>query len=368
MSEERIARFLGMMKDWGASDLHLSVGRAPMFRVDGAMNEIRYRHLTDGDFRTLVEPVTPPEAWKRFQATGDVDFACELPGGARFRVNLFRQHRGPGAVFRNLSSELVSLARLQLPEAVARVTELRSGLLLVTGPTGSGKSTTLAAIIADMNQRRPMHFITVEDPVEFVHENKVALVTQRQVGTHVGGFAPAVRAAMRENPDCLLVGELRDLETIDAALQAAETGILVMGTLHTNSAAKTLDRLISAYPAARQPAVRGSLASVLRAVIAQQLLPRKLGGRVAAVEVLFNTFAVASMIREGKVFQVANAILAGKKDGMVSLDETLQALVADDVVEPGEALDRALDPDSFREFLAARGVRLVDDEVVPAGA
>jgi twitching motility protein PilT len=364
VSTERIARFLTMMKDWGASDLHLSVGRAPMFRVDGAMSEIRYRQLTDGDFRTLVEPVTPPHLWQQFQAHGDVDFAHELVGVSRYRVNLFRQHRGAAAVFRNLASSLVSLDRLHLPEVVNRVTELRSGLVLVTGPTGSGKSTTLAAIIAEMNLRRPMHFITIEDPVEFVHENQKALVSQRELGTHVTAFAPAVRAAMRENPDCILVGELRDLDTISAALQAAETGILVLGTLHTNSAAKTIDRLISAFPSDRQPGVRGTLANVLKAVIAQQLLPKTLGGRVAAVEVMFNTFGIASMIREGKAFQVANAILAGKKDGMVSLDETLQGYVVDELVEPTVALDRALDPDAFREFLAARGVKIVDDEVV----
>jgi twitching motility protein PilT len=360
----RVDRFLTLLKDWGASDLHLSVGRAPLFRVDGELRELRYRQLTPGDFQTLVQPVTPPALWERFQTSGDVDFAYELQAVSRFRVNLFRQHRGAGAVFRNLAAALVSLERLQLPSVVSRATELRSGLVLVTGPTGSGKSTTLAALIAEMNQRRPMHFITIEDPVEFVHHNQRALVSQREVGTDVAAFAPAVRAAMRENPDCILVGELRDLETISAAIQAAETGILVLGTLHTNSAAKTIDRLINAYPVDRQPGVRGSLANVLRMVIAQQLLPRQLGGRVAAVEVLLNTFSVASMIREGKVHQVANAILAGKKDGMVSLDETLQGLVADEVVEPAVALDRALDPDAFREFLVTRGVRFQDDEVV----
>jgi twitching motility protein PilT len=361
---DRIGRFLRMMKDWGASDLHLSVGRAPIFRIDGVMSEIRYRQLTDGDFRTLVEPITPSHLWQQYQATGDIDFAYEVPGVSRYRVNLFRQQRGMGAVFRNLSASLVSLTKLNLPDVIGRFVDLRAGLVLVTGPTGSGKSTTLAALINEMNQRNAMHFITIEDPLEFVHENKKSILSQREVGTHAEGFAPALRAAMRENPDCILVGEMRDLETISAALQAAETGILVFGTLHTNSAAKTIDRLISAFPVERQPGVRSSLANVLKGVVAQQLLRKKNGGRVAAVEVMFSTFAIASMIREGKTFQVSNAILAGKKDGMISMDETLQGYVSDDLVEPHDALDKALDKDSFREFLKAKGVQLpgeVDD-------
>jgi len=366
---DRVGRFLRMMKDWGASDLHLSVGRAPMFRIDGVLSEIRYRALTDGDFRTLVEPVTPPHLWRQYQSTGDVDFAYDVPGVSRYRVNLFRQQRGMAAVFRNLSAALVSLAKLNLPEQLGRIIDLRSGLVLVTGPTGSGKSTTLAAIIHEMNQH-PMHFITIEDPIEFVHENGRAIISQREIGTHAEAFAPAVRAAMRENPDCILVGEMRDLETISAALQAAETGILVLGTLHTNSAAKTIDRLISAFPAERQPGARGTLASVLRCVVAQQLLKKKAGGRVAAVELMFATFGIASMIREGKAFQVNNAILQGKKDGMISMDETLQGLVADDLVEPQDALDKALDKEGFREFLKSRGLHAAGevDEPAPAPA
>jgi twitching motility protein PilT len=215
---DRIGRFLKLMKDWGASDLHLSVGRPPLFRVDGVISEVRYRALTDGDFRTLIEPITPPHLWNQYERSGDVDFAYDLPGVSRYRVNLFRQQRGMAAVFRNLSSTLVSIDRLNLPEQVHRFVEQRSGLVLVTGPTGSGKSTTLAAIINEMNTKRPLHFITIEDPIEFVHENKKSIVSQREVGTHAEGFAPALRAAMRENPDVVLVGEMRDLETIDAAL------------------------------------------------------------------------------------------------------------------------------------------------------
>ncbi len=358
---DRVGRFLRMMKDWGASDLHLSVGRAPMFRIDGVLSEIRYRALTDGDFRTLVEPVTPPNLWRQYQSTGDVDFAYDVPGVSRYRVNLFRQQRGMAAVFRNLAASLVSLSKLNLPEQLARVVDLRAGLVLVTGPTGSGKSTTLAAIIHEMNQRHAMHFITVEDPVEFVHENGKSIISQREVGTHVEAFAPALKAAMRENPDCILVGEMRDLETISAALQAAETGILVFGTLHTNSAAKTIDRLISAFPADRQPGVRGSLANVLKCVVAQQLLKKRAGGRVAAVELMFANFAIASMIREGKTFQVNNAILSGKREGMVAMDETLQGFVADELIEPQDALDKALDKEGFREFLKSRGLHAPGD-------
>ena len=345
-----------MMKDWGASDLHLSVGRAPMFRIDGVINEIRYRQLSDGDFRTLMEPITPPALWSQFTTTGDVDFAYDLPGVSRYRVNLFRQQRGMGAVLRNLSSALVSLQKLNLPETLYRITDFRAGLVLVTGPTGSGKSTTLAAIINEMNQRHAMHFITIEDPVEFVHENKKAMLSQREVGTHVDGFAPALRSAMRENPDCILVGEMRDLETISAALAAAETGVLVFGTLHTNSAAKTIDRLISAFPVDRQNGVRNSLAGTLRAVVAQQLLRKKLGGRIAAVEVMFSNFAISAMIREGKSFQITNAIMQGRKEGMIAMDETLKQFVENELVEPGDALDKAVDKDLFREYLRGRGL------------
>jgi twitching motility protein PilT len=359
---DRIGRFLKLMKDWGASDLHLSVGRPPLFRVDGVITEVRYRALSDGDFRTLLEPITPPHLWNQYERTGDVDFAYDLPGVSRYRVNLFRQQRGMAAVFRNLSSNLVSIERLNLPEQVHRFVDLRAGLVLVTGPTGSGKSTTLAAIINEMNTKRPLHFITIEDPIEFVHENKKSIVSQREVGTHAEGFAPALKAAMRENPDVVLVGEMRDLETIEAALTAAETGTLVFGTLHTNSAAKTIDRLISAFPVERQAGVRNSLASTLRGVLAQQLLRKKVGGRIAAVEVMFSNFAVSAMIREGKTHQVGGAIAQGKKDGMLAMDEALRSFVEDDLVDGSDALDKAIDKDAFRAFLKDKGLLQEPDE------
>lgn len=358
---QRIARLLTMMKEWGASDLHLSVGKPPIFRVDGSIQDVRFKTLTDGDFRSLVEPIAPTHLWEQYMRTGDVDFAYELPGVSRYRVNLFRQQRGMAAVFRNLSASIISMQKLALPDVIQRVVDLKAGLVLVTGPTGSGKSTTLAAIINEMNEKHAMHFITIEDPIEYVHENKKSVVTQREVGTHAEAFAPALRAAMRENPDCILVGEMRDLETIAAALTAAETGVLVFGTLHTNSAAKTIDRLISVFPPDRQPGVRNSIAGVLKVVVAQQLLRKKGGGRAAAVEIMFSNFAISSLIREGKTFQINNALSQGKKDGMISMDETLRSFVNDDLVEPGDALDKAIDKDIFRQFLASKNISIPGD-------
>jgi twitching motility protein PilT len=358
---ERIGRFLTMMKEWKASDLHLSVGKPPMMRIDGVMTEMRYRTLSDGDFKGLVEPTAPPHLWAQYTKTGDVDFAYDLPGVSRYRVNLFRQQRGMGAVFRNLSSNLVSIQKLNLPEQIQRFVNMRSGLVLVTGPTGSGKSTSLAALINEMNEKHSMHFITIEDPVEFVHENKKSIVSQREVGTHAEGFGPALRAAMRENPDCILVGEMRDLETISAALVAAETGVLVFGTLHTNSAAKTIDRLISVFPSEKQNGVRNTLSGVLRGVVAQQLLRKKNGGRVAAVEIMFTNFAIASMIREGKTYQIGSLISQGRKEGMIAMDDTLKGFVENDIVNPQDCLDKAIDKDHFRDFLKNRGIELEGD-------
>jgi twitching motility protein PilT len=357
-NENRIARFFRLMKDWGASDMHLSVGRPPMFRIAGKIDAIRYRTLSDGDFRTLVEPITPTHIWAQYEATGDVDFAYELPGVSRFRVNLFRQERGMGGVFRNLASNLVSLAKLNLPESMSKLVNLRSGLVVVTGPTGSGKSTTLAAVISEINQRYPMHIITVEDPIEFVHPNKKSLISQRELSAHTESFASARKSAARENPDAVLVGEMRDLETIRLALEAAETGILVFGTLHTNSAAKTIDRLIGVFPTEEQAGVRNTISSTLRAVVAQQLLRKKIGGRVAAVEILFANHALASMIREGKTFQIPGIIAGGKAEGMVGMDESLQKLVEDGVIEGIDALEKAVEKDAFRDWLAAKGVEV----------
>ena len=258
----RIDRFLKLMNDRGASDLHLSVGRAPIFRLSGRMDPIRYRVLDNRDFENLVHPITPPHLWEAFLRDGDADFAYEVPGVARFRVNLFRQQRGMAGVFRVIPTKLMTLDQLGVPPSVRRLSSLEGGLVLVTGPTGSGKSTTLSAVIHEMNERRAMHIITIEDPIEFVHPNRRALVSQREIGPHTKSFSAALRGAVREDPDCVLVGEMRDIETIEMALKAAETGLLVFGTLHTNSAAKTIDRIINVFPAEQQEGVRGVLAGV----------------------------------------------------------------------------------------------------------
>jgi twitching motility protein PilT len=361
MAEARIDRFLRLMNDKGASDLHLSVGRPPIFRLSGRMDPIRYRVIEDSDYTSLVQPITPPHLWEQYQREGDADFAYEIPGVSRFRVNLFKQHRGMGAVFRIIPTRLMTIEQLGLPPAVRKLTTMTGGLVLVTGPTGSGKSTTLSAIINEMNELRPMHFVTIEDPIEFVHPNKKSLVSQREVGPHSRSFSAALRAAVREDPDCILVGEMRDLETIEMALNAAETGLLVFGTLHTNSAAKTVDRIINVFPIERQDGVRGILAGVVKGILAQQLLRRKGGGRVAAIEVLFGTPALSSLIREGKTYQIPGLIQQGKQLGMMGMDESLRRLVEGDVIEAHAALEKSLDKDEMRKWLKARGASVPDE-------
>ena len=358
----RIDRFLRLMTDRGASDLHLSVGRPPIFRQSGRMEPIRYRVLDDRDFESLVKPIAPPHLWADYVQNGDTDFAYEIPGVSRFRVNLFKQQRGFGAVLRVIPTKLMTIEQLGLPAAVRKLVYANGGMILVTGPTGSGKSTTLSAIINEMNEKRQMHFVTIEDPIEFVHPNKKSLVSQREIGPHSKSFATALRAAVREDPDCILVGEMRDLETIELALKAAETGLLVFGTLHTNSAAKTIDRVINVFPADQQESVRGVLAGVLRGVLAQQLLRRKKGGRAAAIEILFGNTALSSLIREGKTHQVPGLILQGKSQGMISMDESLKAMVEKDIIETHAALEKALDKDEMRKWLKERGAKVPEEE------
>ncbi len=360
--KNRIDRFLKLMSDRGASDLHLSVGRPPIFRLGGRMEPIRYRTLDDVDYKNLLEPITPMHIWADYLDNGDADFAYELPGVCRFRVNMFKQERGMGAVFRVIPTKLLTVQQLGLPEIIRKVVALRSGLVLVTGPTGSGKSTTLSAIINEMNETRPMHFVTIEDPIEFVHPNKGSLMSQREIGPHSKSFSTALRAAVREDPDAILVGEMRDLETIAMALNAAETGVLVFGTLHTNSAAKTIDRIINVFPAEKQPGVRGTLASVTKCVVAQQLLRKKGGGRVAAVEIMFSSNAMASMIREGKTHQISGLIKLGKRDGMIAMDDALKRLIEDDKIEAVAGLEKAIDKDDFRKWLKDRGDAVPDEE------
>jgi len=362
LAEKRIDRFLKLMKDRGASDLHLSVGRPPLFRLSGRIDPIRYRVLSDRDFIGLMKPITPPDLWAEYVQKGDMDYAYAIPGMDRFRVNMFRQERGFAAVFRIIPAKILTLDQLGMPASVRSLAYLDGGLVLVTGPTGSGKSTTMAAIIHEMNCKRPMHIVTLEDPVEFVHANKKALITQREIGTHAKDFNGALKAAVREDPDCILVGEMRDLETIEMALSAAETGLLVMGTLHTNSAAKTIDRVINVFPSDRQAAVRGVMAGVTKGVLAQQLLRRQKGGRVAAIEVMFGSPTLASLIREGKTHQIAGYIQTGKSKGMVQMDTSLKKLVLSEVITAEAALEKALEKDEMRNWMKEQGVEVPEEE------
>ncbi|MEA2336289.1 MAG: twitching motility protein PilT [Thermoanaerobaculia bacterium] len=350
MAVNKIDRFLRLMNDRGASDFHLTVGRPPMLRASGTMESIRYRTLTENDFTEMLKVVTPPKIWEEFVRTNDVDFAYEIPGVARYRVNVFRQQRGAGAVFRVIPTKLMTIEQLGLPDQVRRLAAIRSGLVLVTGPTGSGKSTTLAAIIDLINETRGLHIITIEDPIEFVHPNKKSLVHQREVGSHAKSFAEALKSAGREDPDVILVGEMRDLETISMALSAAERGTLVFGTLHTNNAAKTMDRIISVFPAAEQEGARNVLGETIRAVVAQQLMPKVGGGRVAAMEILFASPAIGNMIREGKTSQVTSAIQTGVKEGMIDMDTSIRRLYDAGIITAHAAYDKAIDKEQFKDL------------------
>ncbi|MDG1482702.1 MAG: type IV pilus twitching motility protein PilT [Myxococcota bacterium] len=359
--DKEIDRFFKLMVDRGASDMHFSVGRPPIFRASGRIEPIRFRVLDDDYYTRLVKPMTPPEMWEEFVKTGDMDFAYEVPGLARFRVNLFKQQRGMGAVFRVIPAKILTLEQLRMPKSVHRLVGFTKGLCLVTGPTGSGKSTTLAAIINEINATRKMHILTIEDPIEFVHKNQNALVTQREVHKHSNDFRSALKAGMRQDPDIILVGEMRDQVTIEMALNAAETGVLVFGTLHTNSAAKTMDRIINVFPSDRQENIRGIIANVLKCVVSQQLLRRKKGGRVAAVEVLFCHPGVSALIRHDKTHQITSAIQTGVGMGMISMDSSLKQLVQQDVITVEAALEKALDKDDMRAWLKEYGAEVPDE-------
>jgi twitching motility protein PilT len=354
---QKIDRFLKLMNDRGASDFHMTVGRPPMLRTSGSMETIRYRVLSEADFVEMLKPVTLPRLWEEFVKSGDIDFSYEIPGTARYRVNLFRQQRGAGAVFRIIPTKILTIEQLGLPDQVRRVANFKSGLVLVTGPTGSGKSTTLASIIDLINETRALHLITIEDPIEFVHPNKKCLIHQREIGNHAKSFAEALKAAGREDPDIILVGEMRDLETIQMALSAAEKGTLVFGTLHTNNAAKTMDRIISVFPAGEQEGIRNVLGDTIRGVIAQQLLPKLGGGRVAALEILFASPAIGNMIREGKTPQITSAIQTGVKEGMIDMDSSIRKLFNDKKISARSAYDKAIDKEQFKDVLAAEGIQ-----------
>ncbi len=331
----------------GASDLHLSAGLPPMIRVDGDIRRINVPPMDHKQVHSLVYDIMSDKQRKDFEEYFETDFSFEIKGVARFRVNAFNHNRGAGAVFRTIPSNILSLEELSTPPIFKDISDNPRGLVLVTGPTGSGKSTTLAAMVDYKNNSEYGHILTVEDPIEFVHESKKCLVNQREVHRDTLGFNEALRSALREDPDIILVGELRDLETIRLALTAAETGHLVFGTLHTSSAAKTIDRIIDVFPAAEKDMVRSMLSESLRAVISQTLIKKIGGGRVAAHEIMIGTPAIRNLIREDKVAQMYSAIQTGQNIGMQTLDQNLQDLVARGVISKQDARMRAMNKDDF---------------------
>ncbi len=342
-----IAELLAFSVKNNASDLHLSAGLPPMIRVDGDIRRINVDAFDHKQVHAMVYDIMNDKQRRDYEEFLETDFSFELPGIARFRVNAFIQNRGAAAVFRTIPSKILTLEDLKCPSFFADVTEKPKGLILVTGPTGSGKSTTLAAMIDHVNSDRYEHILTVEDPIEFVHQSKKCLINQREVHRDTHGFNEALRSALREDPDIILVGELRDLETIRLALTAAETGHLVFGTLHTSSAAKTIDRIIDVFPAAEKDMIRAMLSESLQAVISQTLLKRVGGGRVAAHEIMVGTPAIKNLIREAKVAQMYSAIQTGRKDGMQTLDQCLSDLVQQHSITKQTARPRALDKNLF---------------------
>ena len=348
----QIDAFFKLMHEQGASDLHLVSGQQPVLRIGGELERVKYQPLENDGLKFMLYEITPEHKIKEFEETGDVDFAYEIPGLARYRVNYYQQRWGVGAAFREIPSRIMTCEELGLPKVIPRLATLPRGLVLVTGPTGSGKSTTLAAIVNEANASRKDHIITIEDPIEFVHQSEKAIINHREVGMHTKSFSAALRGALREDPDIIMVGEMRDLETISLAIEAAATGHLVFATLHTMSAAKTVDRIIEVFPVNQQQQIRNSLADGIRAVISQTLFKRRdRKGRVAALEIMIANPAVRNLVREGKTYQIPSMIQTGKKYGMQSLDDSIMELLTKKIISPDDAYIRCVDKGKFLPFM-----------------
>ncbi|KJR41560.1 twitching motility protein PilT [Candidatus Magnetoovum chiemensis] len=349
----KIDAFFKLMNEQGASDLHMVAGSQPILRIRGEMERIKYKELENEELKSMLYEVAPEDKIKHFEETGDVDFAYEIPGLARYRCNFFQQKWGVGAVFREIPSKILTVDQLGIPPVCKKFAMLQKGLVLVTGPTGSGKSTTLAAIVDYANKTRKDHILTIEDPIEFVHKSQSCIVNHREVGLHTKSFAAALRGALREDPDIILVGEMRDLETIQLALEAASTGHLVFGTLHTQSATKTVDRVIDVFPANQQAQIRTTLSEALKGVVAQNLFKRvDKKGRCAALEILVINYAASNLIREAKTPQLASVMQTGKRIGMQTLDDAILDLLSKKWISPEEAYDKSIDKKKFIPFLS----------------
>ncbi len=348
----QIDAFFKLMNDEGASDLHMVAEQQPILRIRGDMERVKFKRMGNDELRSMLYEICPEEKIKVFEENGDVDFGYEIPGLARYRCNFFQQKFGIGAVFREIPSEIMTCEQLGLPKVIARLAHLPKGLVLVTGPTGSGKSTTLAAIVDEANKVRKDHILTIEDPIEFVHNSQKCVINHREVGTHTKSFAAALRGALREDPDIIMVGEMRDLETISLAMEAAMTGHLVFGTLHTINAMKTVDRVIEIFPAGQQGQVRSTLADALKAVVSQTLFKRiDIKGRCAALEILIATPAVRNLIREGKTYQILSSMQTGKKFGMQTLDDAIMEFLEKKMVSPDQAYSNCVEKAKFLKFL-----------------
>ena len=348
----QIDAFFKLMNEQGASDLHLVSGQQPILRIQGDLERVKYKTLDNDGLKKMLYEIATEDKVKVFEETGDVDFAYEIPGLARYRANFFEQKYGIGAVFREIPSTISTCEELGLPPVVKRLATLPRGLVLVTGPTGSGKSTTLAAIVDEANRTRKEHILTIEDPIEFVHKSEKAVINHREVGIHTKSFSAALRGALREDPDIILVGEMRDLETIALAIEASSTGHLVFGTLHTSSAGKTVDRVIEVFPMTQQEQVRNTLSDGIRAVLSQTLFKRiDKKGRIVALEIMIANPAVRNLIREGKTFQIPSMLQTGKKFGMQTLDDSIMELLTKKIINADDAYTKANDKARFLPFI-----------------